>query len=119
MNLKKAEESDEIHLVKECMVFALGSNSHIINAHPIVIWPTCSKDEIEIQMGLIQGLSDESLKRNGAPLLCWATDGDPTRRQIFDNLMKYEMEESLDIYTIISRLRFMDTKVGKHEDCGL
>ena len=80
-------EKDNIHLPKECMVIATASNSEQINTHPVVIWPTCSRNEIEIQGGIIQNLSDEFVEINGAPFLCWSTDGDSTRRQIFNSLM--------------------------------
>ena len=116
MRIKNAVDEDRMHLSKECMVFAIASNAHNINAHPIVIWPTCSKDEIDIQMSLIQGISDEVLRLSGCPLMCWSTDGDSTRRQIFDKLMEYPLQKTSPIYGIISKLRFIDTMVGKHEE---
>lgn len=48
IRLKESVKESEIHLVKECMVLAMAPNSSNINAHPIVIWPTCSKNEISI-----------------------------------------------------------------------
>ena len=76
-------DKDEIHVPKECMVMAVSSNSYKKNAHPVLIWPTCSKSEVNIQMELIQTLSDGFYFKNNAPFMCWSTDGDATRRQIF------------------------------------
>ena len=83
---------------------------------PVVIWPTCSKDEVPIQTRVIRGLSDEFLDRTGAPLMCWSTDGDNTRRRIFDYLMSHELSDSSSIYPIVSKLRFIDNMVGSEEE---
>lgn len=119
MRLKQAVDDEEIHITKECMVIALGYNAININAHPVVVWQTCSKDEVSIQMKVIQGLSDSFLKLNGTPLMCWSTDGDSTSRQIFDTLMQHKLPETHRIYHIISTLRFMDITVGKHAKTDL
>ena len=46
--------------------------------------------------------------------MCWSTDGDSTRRQIFDLLMQHKLPETSPVYDIISKLRFLDTMAGKH-----
>lgn len=48
--------------------------------------------------------------------MCWVTDGDSTRRQIFDNLMQQRLQNTSEIYHIVSKLRFIDTMVSKHEE---
>ena len=50
---------------KECMVMAVSSNSTKKNAHPVLIWPTCSKSESDSQLQLIQELSDSFYLKNG------------------------------------------------------
>ena len=79
-------DNDDIHIPKECMVMAVSSNSTKKNAHPVLIWPTCSKSESDIQLQLIQELSDSFYFKNNAPFMCWSTDGDGTQRHIFDSL---------------------------------
>ena len=69
------------------------------------------KREVDIQTELICGISDKFAELNGAPFLCWASDGDATRRQIFDSLMQTELPKGSNIYQIISKLRLIDTKV--------
>lgn len=107
MQIKQAVDNNELHLTKECMVIALGFNAVKVNAHPVVVWPTCSKDEINIQMKVIQGLSDAFLKTNDPTLMCWSTDGDDTRRQIFDKLMQNQISRDSPIYEIISKLHLI------------
>ena len=74
----------------------------------MLIWPTCSKSEVNIQMELIQTLSDGFYFKNNAPSMCLSTDGDATPRQIFDSLMRFELCESSLIYPIISVLPLID-----------
>ena len=66
---------------------------------------------------LIRKLSDNFAEMNsGVPYLCWASDGDSTRRQIFDSLMRTRLSRSSDIYHIISKLRMIDMMVGELEE---
>ena len=109
-------EEDHIHLPKECMVIATASNSEEINTHPVVIWPTCSRNEINIQRDTILKLSNQFVIMNDAPFLCWSTDGDGTRRQIADSMMTCKIGTGSKIYHIVSKLRFLDLEVGKNEE---
>ena len=109
-------DKDEIYVPKECMVMAVSSNSYKKNAHPVLIWPTCSKSEVDIRMELIQTLSDGFYFKNNAPFMSWSTDGDETRRRIFDSLMRFEPYESSLIYPIISVLPLIDFCVGANEE---
>ena len=116
MKLKEDVDNDIIHMPKECMVMSTASNSLQPNVQPVLIWPTCSKNEVHIQANVIRGISDQFKTKTGAPLLCWSTDGDSTRRQIFDHLMNNKLENTSPIYAIISKLRFIDLNVGKYEE---
>ena len=51
--LSKQLDKDRMHIPKECMPMAVSSNSHNRNAHPMLMLPTCSKSEVDIQMVLI------------------------------------------------------------------
>ena len=87
------------------MVIAISNNCSSEKAEVILAWPTCSKSEVNIQRKLIEDYSKLFKEKNGAPLLCWATDGDSTRRQIFDSLMMYILSVDSPIYPVISSLK--------------
>ena len=116
VNMSEKLDKDEIHVPKEYMVMAVSSNSYKKNAHPVLIWPTCSKSEVNIQMELIQTLPDGFYFKNNAPFMCWSTDVDATHRRIFDSLMRFELCESSLIYPIISVLLLIDLCVGANEE---
>ena len=46
----------------------------------------------------------------------FSTDGDPSRRQIFDSLMSHEIGENSLIFPIISELMLIDTNVGENDE---
>ena len=70
---------------KECMVMADTTNSENSNIQPAVLWPTCSRNEVEIVKGLIWAISDKFFETSGVPLLCWSSDDYSTRRQMLNS----------------------------------
>ena len=109
-------QKGEVHVPKETMVIACGSNSPSGKVQVVAALPTCSKDELEYQANLIDTISSNFKTQHGAPLLNWLTDGDPTRRQIFDSLMSHELDEDSPLYPVISKLRLVDQQVGRNEE---
>ena len=109
-------KSDELHIPKDCMTMIQSNNGIEGKVKALVEWPTCNKNEIDIQKMLIRKLSDSFAEKNGAPYLCWASDGDPTRTQIFDSLVRTKLPSTSAIYAIISKLRLIDMKVGEREE---
>ena len=105
-----------LHVPKETMLITCSSNSLNCKAQVVAVLPTCTKNEIHYQANLIDQVSSDFAKKNGAPFLNWSTDGDPARRQLFDSLMSYDLDEDSDIYPTISRLRLIDRKVGRNEE---
>ena len=108
--------SNQLHVPKDCLTIIQSINGMESKVKALVEWPTCSKKEIDIQKMLIRKLSDSFAQKNGAPYLCWASDGDPTRRQIFYSLMKTKLSSSSDIFHIISKVRLIDMMVGTLEE---
>ena len=115
-HLSEKVASQEIHIPKESMVVAAASNSADTKTQVLAALPTCSKSETAYQSKLIESLSEQHFRKNGAPYLNYSTDGDATRRRIFDSLMSYKVQPESDIYGIVSKLRLMDQDVGKHEE---
>ena len=115
-NLSDMVKNGLLHVPKESMVVTCSSNSVNCKVQVVAALPTCSKKEIDFQASLIDKISTNFVEKNGAPLLNWSTDGDATRRRLFDGLMSYDLSISSAIYPVISRLRLMDTKVGRNEE---
>ena len=106
-----------MHVPKESMVIALGSNNSVSSkAQLVCALPTCSKKEVDFQANLLNSFSTEFYIRYNTPILNWSTDGDPARRQLFNSLMSYDLLPTSPIYDIISKLKLIDTKVGLHEE---
>ena len=106
----------EVHVPKESMVIVCSSNSPAGKIRVAAALPTCSKNETDFQANLIDTISSNFKSKYGVPLLNWSTDGDPTRRLIFDSLMKYVLDENSSIYPIMSKLRLVDLDVGRNEE---
>ena len=115
-NLASMVREGKLHIPKECMVLAIGSNSIECSVQIVAALPTCTKNEIDFQCKLIETLSNDIVEMTGAPFLNWATDGDATRRQIFDKLMCWRLNESSSLFGIISRLKLIDCNVGRYEE---
>ena len=106
----------ELHVPKETMVLATSSNSVNCKAQIVAALPTCSKKETEFQSTLIDKVSSQFAEKNGAPFLNYSTDGDATRRIIFDYLMRFEISPISPIYETVSKLRLMDKNVARNDE---
>ena len=71
---------------------------------------------MDIQGNIIHEISDNFAETNGAPIMCWSSEGHSTKHQIFDSLMTYKLGQSPPIYHIASKLRFIDLEVGRNEE---
>ena len=109
-------EEGTLHVAKECMVVVSTCNDVKETTQVLLAWSTCSRSEITIQKEFIEKYSKYFCEKNGAPLLCWATDGDAARRQIFDALMCFLLPATSKIYPIISPLKLIDMYVGANEE---
>ena len=117
MLAEKVQEG-ELHVPKENMVVAVSNNSAGVesNAQVVAALPTCSKNEINYQSELIDEVSNQFFRKHSAPLMNWSTDGDATRRILFDDLMCHDLSPTSPIYDTIKDLSLLDTKVGRHDE---
>ena len=113
-NLANMVQEGILHTPKESMVVVCSPNSPKGTTQVVAALPTCSKNEVEYQSNLIESISSSFKDTFGAPLLNWSTDGDPTRRKIFDMLMKHLLDENSPIFDIMTKLRLVDLKVGRN-----
>ena len=105
--LSDSVDSKKLHVCSECMVIAIACNHTSTNAQMVLSWSTCSKNEMDIQSKVMRSISDSFYAKPGAPLMCWSTDGDSTRRQPFDSLMFNELSPDSEIFSVISKLKLL------------
>ena len=109
-------KSGTLHVPKETMAIACSNNCLNSKAQFVAALPKCSRDEVEYQANLIDNISSNFAQINGAPFINWSTDGDPSRRQIFNSLGSYNLPNTSPIYPMISKMRLIDTLVGRNEE---
>ena len=110
-------QHDEVHIGKEAMTFGVTNNcKKKQNSHIVLAWPSCSHSDTEIQGKLIYDVSNKFKEKNGAPFLNWSTDGDATRRIIFDSFMNETLSPTSPIYEHLSTLKLLNLGVGPNEE---
>ena len=90
------------------------------NASPlqvISVFPSCAKDDYQGTVKTTEEIGKAFYQTNGAHLMNFCTDGDSTRRQVYNSLMKYEVPIDSDVGKIIHELPFVDSLAGKTRDC--
>ena len=112
LQLSDQVSNGTVHVAKEAMVFAVCNNSKRQNSHVVLAWPSCSHSDKAIQGQLIY-VSREFHNKNDAPFLNWSTDGDGTRRIIFDSFMNAKLSPTVLFMNISLDL---DLDVGPGEE---
>lgn len=82
-------KNGEVHMPKETMVLGCSTiSTENCKIQVVAALPTCNKSEVTYQANLNDIVSSNFAEKNdGAPLLNWSTDGDPTCRKIFNSLV--------------------------------
>ena len=114
--LKQLCDNGELHVPKSCQVTMISCNARKAKGHVVMVLPTCSKSDSTVQREMIESISQGFVDEHGVPLLNWATDGDGTRRIIFNGLSKHHLNPSSPIYPIISKCYLLDQTAGQHEE---
>lgn len=112
LELAKNVSNGTVHVSKEAMVFGMCNNNKNQDSQVVLAWPSCSHSDQKIQGKLIYDVSRKFEEKHGAPLLNWSTDGDGTRRIIFDSFMNNKLSPTSPIYEYLSSLRLLDLDVG-------
>ena len=109
--LESMIEKNELHIPKECLVAGLAGLNENTAMQPLLIWPSCSKKDVEGTISLIEEVNEEMKEDTGFPLMNVSTDGDGTRRIAANKLMTHTTDE-YEWNTSISGLPLMDYEVG-------
>ena len=81
---------------------------------PVLIWPSCSKNDFTGTKKFIADISAALYARHGTHFINICTDGDSTRRQVMHNIMQHEIPFFCSIYSYVKDFPFVDTKLGKN-----
>ena len=114
--LAEAVKNSEVHVPKECLVISGCSMNNTSPSDIILAWPTCDKQDFQGTYDHFESLSDKYLEMTGKPLMNFATDGDGTRRQVFNSLLNNTLDESTPVGEIICGLPLVDLQCGSHQE---
>ena len=114
--LAEAVKNSEVHVPKECLVISGCSMNKTSPSDIILAWPTCDKQDFQGTYDHFESLSDKYLEMTGKPLMNFATDGDGTRRQVFNSLLNKTLDESTPVGEIICSLPLVDLLCGSHQE---
>ena len=71
---------------------------------------------ISIKVLRLESLADEYYNVTGKPVMNFSTDGDSTRRQVFNKLLSHELDANTTLGEIISGLPLVDELSGAHQE---
>ena len=114
--LSDAIKDLKIHVPKECMVISGCAMNKISSSDIIVAWPSCDKQDFNGQFDHFNKISNEYVKMTGKSLLNFSTDGDGTRRQVFNKLLSFPLDKDSPIGQIIAGLPLVDLECGCNQE---
>ena len=65
---------------------------------------------------MFQQLSDEYTRQTGKDLCNFSTDGDATRRQIFNELLSHDLDPTSPLGEMLCDIKLLDLEVGAHNE---
>ena len=104
-------KNDELHIPKECLVAGLAPLNENSTMQPLLMWPTCSKNDEDGTIKLINDVNQQMKESTGFPLVNLSTDGDGTRRKAMHKLMDHDAR-NFDWSKHIVNLPLLDYVVG-------
>ena len=109
--IQELYQNDKLHIPKECLVAGLTALNEKHSIQPLLMWPSCSKDDDVGTIQIINEVNQKMKKDKGYPLINVCTDGDGTRRKVMEKLMVYKAEE-FSWFRHINNLPLVDNLVG-------
>ena len=83
----EAIRNSEVHVPKECLVISGCAMNNTSSSDIILAWPTCDKKDFDGAFNHFKSLSSTYHDITKKPLMNFSTDGDGTRRQVFNHLL--------------------------------
>ena len=111
--IKEQIDSDQLHVPKECLVVGITPLNAVSGIQPIIMWPTCQKDDYSGTLRIIQEVNETLKAKTGFPLINLCTDGDGTRRKVAPHIMSIRIPSNSPIYKMLSDIPLIDLVAGK------
>ena len=115
-SLLEAVEKGDVHIPKEVTLIAGASMNDLKPTVVIAAWPTCDKGNFDDSLELFETLGEEYKAATGKDPMNYGTDGDGTRRQVFNSLLNHHLDPDSPIGQIISKLQLVDQLCGVHNE---
>ena len=116
LELQTKLQNGEVHLPKECLVTGISSLVKNIPFQVVLMWPTCSKNDVQRSCEMYVSISESMKCILGAPAQNFNSDGDSTRRQALHAITNNDLNLLSELGEIIKQLMFVDQKVGKYNE---
>ena len=114
--LCEAVKNGTIHVPKEVTVVGGCSMENLEPMQIISAMPTCDKNDFDGGLDMFKNLSEEFTRLTGKDLCNFSTDGDATRRQIFNELLSHDLEPASPLGEMLCRIDLLDLQVGVHNE---
>ena len=107
--LSEAVKAERVHVPKEVTLVGGCSLNNTLATDVICAWPTCDKNNYNQSFVMFQSLANEYYKITGKPPMNFSTDGDSTRRQVFNSLLSHELDSTSSLGAILSGIPLVDS----------
>ena len=114
--LLKAVEEGAVHVPHEVTVVGCTSMNDLSPTEVVCAWPTCDKGDYIESLKLFESLAEEFKAATGKDPMNFGTDGDATRRQVFNALLSHELDPESSIGQILSGIPLLDLLCGVHKE---
>ena len=114
--LSEAVKAERVHVPKEVTLVGGCSLNNTLATDVICAWPTCDKNNYNQSFVMFQSLANEYYKITGKPPMNFSTDGDSTRRQVFNSLLSHELDSTSSLGAILSGIPLVDILCGVHNE---
>ena len=112
INIQQSIHNGDLHIPKECLVAGIASLNENKPLQPLLMWPTCAKNDKDGTIQLILEVNDKMKEKYSFPLMNFCTDGDGTRRKVANILMKTRVDHTYPWFSHIGNLPLVDNVAG-------
>jgi hypothetical protein len=93
-------------------------NRHVAGSRPFLASATCKRENAELHAKLIatviEACDNEAAPNPGCSMYCIASDGESRRGSALAKLTENEMDDQIDLYSMVGKMCLMPLLVGKN-----
>lgn len=115
-NLCEAVKNGTVHVPTEVTVVDGCSMDDCDPVQIVSALPTCDKKDFDGGLEMFKQLSEEYKRLTGKDLCNFSTDGDATRRQIFNELLSHDLDPTSKLGEMLCGISLLDLQVGAHNE---